>query len=175
MSDDINTAKGGPKTADSALAASADVAEAIRIADEIERQRKSAPVVMGGVKTRIKAKEIIDRYASRTGGQDAKGGRHYFFVPNKDMKDWAYRGAKPEVDKGMLVRNESDVLVSTTTEQYRQTLADNQRLDVATRLNLAEKTQADAAASTVAKGTKVEVHEPGSTGHTEALRAAGVK
>ena len=118
---------------DQTAGAKPEVAEAIRIANEIERQRKSVPVVMGSARVTIPAKEKIARYAKPHGGQDAKGGRHFLFVPEKEIKDYAYRGMRPELDAGNLVHNETDVLVSTSTEAYRETLAQNQALDVKTR------------------------------------------
>jgi hypothetical protein len=155
---------------------SADVLEAMRIADEAERQRKSAPVVLGGGRVRIKAKETIDRFAKAQGGQDAKGGRHFFFVPRRDMKEHAFRGAKPVVDNGQLVANESDVLVSTSSEAYLRTLAENQRQDIATRANLAQAQEEAAKASgSIAKDQTVQVSAPGTPGHEDALRKAGVK
>lgn len=148
-----------------------DIQDAIRIAEDVERQRKAVPVVMGGGQTGIRPKELIARYAKRQGGQNAKGGRHFFFVPERDIKDWAYQGAKPELDKGNLVRNDSDVLVSTSTEQYERTLAENQARDVAGRVLKAQQDEKDAAA--VAKGTKVEIHAPGTAGYNAALKDAG--
>jgi hypothetical protein len=159
--------------ANEAAGAKPDIQDAIRIAEEVEKQRKATPVIMGGGQVVIRPKSLISRHAKSQGGQDAKGGRHFFFVPERDIKEWAYQGARPELDKGNLVRNDSDVLVSTSTEQYRRTLSESQARDVAGRTLKAQQDEKEAAG--IAKDAKVQLHEPGTAGYKESLAEAGVK
>jgi len=93
-------------------------------AAQAQKQRMAAPISEDG-EIRIVPKEIIQRVTAEQGGNDAKDGKHVLFVPEKDLKAYAYKGYTVETEDGGMIRNDTDVLVSCPTAMYEKELAQN--------------------------------------------------
>ena len=93
-------------------------------ATKAQAQRKAAPI-SGEGEIRIVPKEIINRAAKEQGGNDAKDGQHFLFVPEKDLKAYAYKGYQVQAEDGGMVRNDTDVLVACPTWMYEKELTQN--------------------------------------------------
>jgi|1_EtaG_2_1085319.scaffolds.fasta_scaffold02338_4 hypothetical protein len=113
-----------------------------QLAEESAKQRLDAPptdTVPGMI--RIAAKEKQHRVMKQYGGQDKK--RHGLFIDAKKAKEYAYKGYRPELEDGELVRNDTDIFVSCDVKLYKEELRQNSVLSNIRRNAAMKKVQND--------------------------------
>jgi len=87
------------------------------------RARASAPVSCGTKHARIPQKEILARLNKQQGGADVEGGMHRLFVPQADLREYAYRGyVRCRDESGNDATYKSDIAVEIPTAIYQKEL-----------------------------------------------------
>ena len=158
-----------PKSKDAAL-----IAELNAIAEQAERQ--VAPMVDVHGRVRIPQKDIIRLHCKDQGGvNDAPGGRHFLFVNEKQLRDYARRKYRVEQNEsGEMERFQGDVLVSCSSEQYEKSLQANKALSDKMLRERINKDAKDAKRNpTAPTGEQTQVIDPGTSEWASAHKEAG--